>query len=125
MTRAALRFLPPTAMTWASDACSWSASPVHRGPRCRGLRVACRRDSRGREAGRRDDAGSGPAHSATAVTVDRQGRVTIDERLRDYAHIPLSSKVIVTGNIDCVELWNDGVYRDVSDRASAEMAAVP
>jgi MraZ protein len=65
------------------------------------------------------------AHSATAVTMDRQGRVTIDERLREYAHIPLSSKVIVTGNIDCVELWNEGVYREVADRASAEMAAVP
>jgi MraZ protein len=65
------------------------------------------------------------AHSATAVTMDRQGRVTIDERLREYARIPLSSKVIVAGNIDCVELWNEGVYRQVADRASAELAAVP
>jgi MraZ protein len=64
------------------------------------------------------------AHSATLVTVDRQGRITIDERLRDFARIPLSSKVIVTGNIDRVELWNDGVYREVADRSSAEMAAV-
>jgi MraZ protein len=64
------------------------------------------------------------AHSATLVTVDRQGRITIDERLRDFARIPLSSKVIVTGNIECVELWNDGVYREVADRSSAEMAAV-
>jgi MraZ protein len=64
------------------------------------------------------------AHSATLVTVDRQGRITIDERLRDFARIPLSSKIIVTGNIECVELWNDGVYREVADRSSAEMAAV-
>jgi MraZ protein len=63
------------------------------------------------------------AHSATPVTVDRQGRITLDERLRDFAHIPLSSKVIVTGNIDRVELWSDGVYQDVAERASAELAA--
>jgi MraZ protein len=64
------------------------------------------------------------AHSATPVTVDRQGRITIDERLRDFARIPLSSKVVVTGNIDRVELWNDGVYREIAERSRAEMAAV-
>jgi MraZ protein len=86
-----------------------------------------------RAAELRDDVKSGAAtmarqralaHSATLVTVDRQGRITIDERLRDFARIPLSSKIIVTGNIECVELWNDGVYREVADRSSAEMAAV-
>ena len=64
------------------------------------------------------------AHSATPVTVDRQGRITLDERLRDFAQIPLSSKVIVTGNIDRVELWSDAVYREVAERGSAELAAV-
>jgi MraZ protein len=62
------------------------------------------------------------AHSATPVSVDRQGRITVDERLREFAQIPLSSKVVVTGNIDCVELWSDAVYREVADRTSAEMA---
>ena len=65
------------------------------------------------------------AHSATPVTVDRQGRITVDERLREFAQIPLSSKVIVTGNIDCVELWSDTVYREVAERTKAEMAAMP
>jgi MraZ protein len=63
------------------------------------------------------------AHSATSVSVDRQGRITVEERLRDFARIPLSSKVIVTGNIDRVELWSDAVYREVADRTSAELAA--
>jgi transcriptional regulator MraZ len=66
----------------------------------------------------------GLAHSATPVAVDRQGRITVDERLRAFARIPPSSKVIVTGNIDRVELWNDGVYREIAERSSAEMAAV-
>jgi MraZ protein len=65
----------------------------------------------------------GLAHSATYVPIDRQGRITIEERLRDFAHLGLSSKVIVTGNIDCVELWSDAIYRDVAERTSAEMAA--
>ena len=63
------------------------------------------------------------AHSATPVTVDRQGRITLDERLRDFAQIPLSSKVIVTGNIDRVELWSDSVYQQLSERTSAELAS--
>ena len=62
------------------------------------------------------------AHSATPVSVDRQGRITVDERLREFAQIPLSSKVIVTGNIDCVELWSEAVYREVEERTKAEMA---
>jgi MraZ protein len=62
------------------------------------------------------------AHSATSVSVDRQGRITVEERLREFARIPLSSKVIVTGNVDRVELWSDAVYREVADRTSAEMA---
>ena len=64
------------------------------------------------------------AHSATSVTVDRQGRITLDERLREFAQIPLSSKVIVTGNIDRVELWSDDVYGEVAERTSAELAAL-
>jgi MraZ protein len=63
------------------------------------------------------------AHSATLVTVDKQGRITVDEKLRDYARIPLSSKVIVTGNLDRVELWSEPVYREVSEQNSGEMAA--
>jgi transcriptional regulator MraZ len=62
------------------------------------------------------------AHSATAVTVDRQGRITVDERLRGFARIAPSSKVVVAGNIDCVELWSDTVYREVAERSSAELA---
>ncbi|HET9546845.1 MAG TPA: hypothetical protein VFO97_03375 [Desertimonas sp.] len=66
----------------------------------------------------------GLAHSATPVSIDRQGRIVVEERLREFAHIPLASKVIVTGNIDRVELWNDGVYREIAERSRAEMAAV-
>lgn len=62
------------------------------------------------------------AHSATVATVDKQGRITVEEKLRDFARIPLSSKVIVTGNLDRVELWSEAVYGEVADRANAEIA---
>ena len=84
-----------------------------------------RRGARGRQAGCRLDAcGSGPSPTRRRrSSIDRQGRITVDERLREFAQIPLSSKVIVTGNIDCVELWSDAVYREVAERTKAEMAA--
>lgn len=63
------------------------------------------------------------AHSATLVGVDKQGRITVDEKLRDFARIPLSSRVIVTGNLDRVELWSESVYQEVAERSSGEMAS--
>ena len=62
------------------------------------------------------------AHSASVATVDKQGRITVDEKLREFARIPLSSKVVVTGNLDRVELWSEGVYAEIADRGNAEMA---
>jgi MraZ protein len=63
------------------------------------------------------------AHSATLVGVDKQGRITVDEKLREFARIPLSSRVIVTGNLDRVELWSETVYQEVAERSSGEMAS--
>lgn len=62
------------------------------------------------------------AHSATVVGIDKQGRITVDEKLREFARIPLSSKVIVTGNLDRVEVWSESVYAEIADRSTAEMA---
>lgn len=62
------------------------------------------------------------AHSATVVGVDKQGRITVDERLREFARIPLSSTVVVTGNLDRVEVWSESVYAEIADRGDAEMA---
>ena len=45
------------------------------------------------------------AGSATLVALDKQGRITIDEKLRGYARLAPSSKVIVSGNLDRAEVW--------------------
>lgn len=61
-------------------------------------------------------------HSATEVKVDAQGRIKVDERLREFARLEPSAKVVVTGNYDHLELWSEGVYAEVAARQSNEMA---
>lgn len=52
------------------------------------------------------------ASESYEVEVDRQGRMVIPPRLREYAD--LAGDVLVTGAIDHVELWNPSRYeRDV------------
>jgi MraZ protein len=40
-----------------------------------------------------------------ANTIDAQGRVNLDEKLREYAGVALGSKVVVAGSFDRVEIW--------------------
>ena len=54
--------------------------------------------------------------SAIKVNVDKQGRVTLEPRLRQHAGLEPQSGVIVLGNLDRVELWEP-------DRYEAETAA--
>jgi MraZ protein len=45
------------------------------------------------------------AANTVEVTIDAQGRVNIDEKLRAYAGITLGAKVVVAGSFDRVEIW--------------------
>jgi MraZ protein len=54
------------------------------------------------------------AHSATLVTLDKQGRITLDERLRSYAQLTPSSPVIVSGNLDRAEVWSTELYEQIA-----------
>jgi DNA-binding transcriptional regulator/RsmH inhibitor MraZ len=45
------------------------------------------------------------AANTVEVTIDAQGRVNIDEKLRAYAGISLGAKVVVAGSFDRVEIW--------------------
>ena len=62
------------------------------------------------------------AHSATLVTLDKQGRITLDERLRSYAHLTPSSKVIVSGNLDRAEVWAADLYEQIAAAGRGEIA---
>lgn len=39
------------------------------------------------------------------VQVDAQGRITIEENLRQYAGLSVGAKVVVSGAFDSVEIW--------------------
>jgi DNA-binding transcriptional regulator/RsmH inhibitor MraZ len=45
------------------------------------------------------------AANTIEVTIDAQGRVNLDEKLREYAGLALGSKVVVAGSFDRVEIW--------------------
>jgi MraZ protein len=62
------------------------------------------------------------AHSASLVTLDRQGRVTIDDKLRTYARLETGSKVIVSGNLDRAEVWCAELYEHIAASGRGELA---
>ena len=45
------------------------------------------------------------AANMVEVAVDSQGRVTLDDNLRQFAGLSVGSKVIVSGAVDSVEIW--------------------
>ncbi|MFM2181781.1 MAG: MraZ protein [Actinomycetota bacterium] len=57
----------------------------------------------------------GFTHPASFGTVDRQGRVVIEEHLRTYALLTLGSTVKVTGSVDRLEIWNLERYEQIDE----------
>lgn len=51
------------------------------------------------------------ASSATQATIDKQGRITLDARLREHAGIAPQAAVIVLGYLDQIEIWEPEAYR--------------
>ena len=65
------------------------------------------------------------ASSAVLATVDRQGRVTVDERLRTYAELALDSPVIVAGNLTRLEIWSPERHARVDADGTDDIAGDP
>ena len=61
------------------------------------------------------------AASAQLVTLDKQGRVTVDEQLRIYAGLTPDSPVTVAGAFDRLEIWSPERYAQVTDEGTASM----
>ena len=59
--------------------------------------------------------------SASMVTVDKQGRVNLDENLRTYAGLRTEQKVIVTGNFTRVEIWAPEAHERVQAEGRSEL----
>jgi len=51
------------------------------------------------------------ASSATQATIDKQGRITLDARLREHAGIEPHGSVVVLGRLDQIEIWDPHTYR--------------
>ena len=62
------------------------------------------------------------AHSASLVTLDKQGRVTLDEKMRTYARVSPSSRVVVSGNFDRAEVWSAELYDQIAAAGRGELA---
>ena len=61
-------------------------------------------------------------YSASEVTLDKQGRINIDEQLRAYAGLSLSQPLMVTGARDRLEIWSTDRYSRVNDDGTGQLA---
>ncbi len=66
------------------------------------------------------------AFSASAVhaTIDKQGRVTLDARLREHACIEPQGAVTVLGSLDSIEIWEPAAYQASESVGQQEIAGV-
>jgi MraZ protein len=60
---------------------------------------------------------------AQPVTPDGQGRIAISDGLRDYAQ--LDKRVVVTGALDRIEIWDDARWTEEKGRGAAMLAGGP
>ena len=60
--------------------------------------------------------------SATLVTLDRQGRITLDENARPYAGISTQQQVVVTGNFRLLAIWSPAQFELVTEEGRTDLA---
>ena len=64
------------------------------------------------------------ASSAILVSLDKQGRVNIDEQLREYAGLLAGEAVTVAGSFDRLELWAPERFSAVNDDGTGDLAGI-
>ena len=65
------------------------------------------------------------ASSAVLVGLDRQGRINVDEKLREYADLALESQVVVAGNLVRLEIWSPQRYARIDAEGTDDIAGDP
>ena len=65
------------------------------------------------------------ASSAVLASLDKQGRVNVDEKLREYADLALESQVVVTGNLTKLEIWSPERYARIDAAGTDDIAGDP
>lgn len=62
------------------------------------------------------------AANTVEVVVDAQGRINVEEKLREYAGLSLAARVIVAGSFDRVEIWDPDRHNRITDAGTARIA---
>ena len=62
------------------------------------------------------------AHNTFEVAVDAQGRINVEEKLREYAGLEPGSRVVVAGSFDRVEIWEPSRHERVSSTGTSQLA---
>ena len=65
------------------------------------------------------------ASSAVLVAVDRQGRINVDEKLREYAELVPETQIIVAGNLVRLEIWSPERYARIDAEGTDDIAGDP
>ena len=65
------------------------------------------------------------ASSAVLVALDKQGRINVDEKLREYAELVPETQVIVAGNLVRLEIWSPGRYARIDAEGTDDIAGDP
>ena len=63
------------------------------------------------------------ASSAVEASIDKQGRITLDPRLREHAGIEPNAPVMVLGSLDQIEIWEPEAYRASETVGQNEIAS--
>lgn len=62
------------------------------------------------------------AASVVHAAIDKQGRITLDAKLRSHAGIEPQAAVMVLGSLDQIEIWEPSQYRSAELAGQAEIA---
>ena len=61
------------------------------------------------------------ASSAVLVALDKQGRINVDEKLREYADLVPENQVVVAGNLIRLEIWSPERYARIDEIGRAHV----
>ena len=65
------------------------------------------------------------ASSAVLVALDKQGRINVDEKLREYAELVPETQVVVAGNLVRLEIWSPQRYARIDAAGTDDIAGDP
>jgi MraZ protein len=65
------------------------------------------------------------ASSAVLCGLDKQGRINIDEKLREYADLVPETQVVVAGNLIRLEIWSPERYARIDAEGTDDIAGDP